>query len=357
MPESGGNRPKAVTPMAFVNCISKAYEKRGLAVDTALKVARIAPQHVGDPEARVTAEQFEALSFHAMHELDDEALGWFSRPMRWGSLGMLCRASVTAPDLGSALKRWCRCHGLLTDDIRLSVAVRAGVASVSIEERRDLGELREFCLVSVLRSVHGFACWLVDSRIPFGDLWFPFPAPAHAASYRAMFPGTARFGAADAGFSFRADYLALVPMRDEAATRTMLQKALRLMVLQYRRDRLLVERVRMLLTARLAAGNVLPNAEELAEELAISRRTLHRQLQEEGASLQEIKDALRRERALDLIRRSSRPLKQVAHLAGFRNEKSFSRAFRDWTGLSPGEMRAGRTVGRETAPPPARNDP
>lgn len=345
MPEREGNRPKAVTPMAFVNEISKAYRRRGLAFDTALKVARIAPQHVGDPGARVTADQFEALSFHAMRELDDEALGWFSRPMRWGSLGMLCRAAVTAPDLGSALKRWCRCHGLLTDDIRLSVTVRAGVASVTLTEQRDLGEAREFCLVSVLRSVHGFACWLVDSRIPFSDLWFPFPAPAHAASYRAMFPGTARFDAADAGFAFSADYLALVPRRDEPATRTMLQKALRLMVLQYRRDRLLVERVRLLLAARLAAGGVLPNAEELAEELAISRRTLHRQLQEEGASLQQIKDEIRRDRAIELIRRSNRPLKQVAHLAGFQNEKSFARAFRLWTGQSPGDLRSARGRG------------
>ncbi|MFC0217047.1 AraC family transcriptional regulator [Pseudochelatococcus lubricantis] len=328
-----------------MNAVSRAYEGYGVPFEGALRAARIAPRLLGDPQARVTAEQFEALSGHAMRELDDEALGWFSRRLPWGSHGLLCRAAVTAPDLGIALKRWCRCHGLLTEDIRLMLTVKAGTASLVIQERRMPAELREFCLVSVLRMVHGFACWLIDSRIPLNDLSFPFPRPAHAASYRAMFPGEARFGAEAAGFSFDANYLALAPVRDEAATRAMLQKALLLTVLQYRRDRLLVDRVRMLLRARMSGrGHApgLPNAEELAVMLNISGRTLHRQLNEEGASLQQIKDDVRHERALELIQRSNRPLKQIAHLVGFRSEKSFSRAFRLWTGAAPGQFQRQR---------------
>lgn len=332
----------AVTPIEFVKNITKAYEKHGISAEAALREARIATSMLDNPASRVTAEQFEVLSGYAMRELDDEALGWFSRRLPWGSHGMLCRASVTAPDLGVALKRWCRCHGLLTDDIALSLSIKAGVASITISERRVTPAMREFCLVSVLRMVHGFACWLIDSRIPLSDLSFPFSQPAHAGVYRAMFPGDVRFEAEGAGFSFDAKYLALPPVRDETATRQMLQKALPLTVLQYRRDRLLVDRVRKLLKGHLAAqmhASVFPNAEILAEQLAISSRTLHRQLQEEGASLQEIKDEIRRAHALELLQRTNRPLKQIAHMAGFRNEKSFSRAFRAWTGHVPGDFR------------------
>jgi len=58
--------------------------------------------------------------------------------------------------------------------------------------------------------------------------------------------------------------------------------------------------------------------------------------------LQDLKDETRRDHAIDLLRRSSRPIKQVAHAVGFGNEKSFARAFRQWTGTSPSELRKTR---------------
>jgi AraC-like DNA-binding protein len=48
---------------------------------------------------------------------------------------------------------------------------------------------------------------------------------------------------------------------------------------------------------------------------------------------------VRCERAKDLLYRSTRPVKQVAALAGYRNEKSFIRAFKAWTGSTPSEFR------------------
>ena len=116
----------------------------------------------------------------------------------------------------------------------------------------------------------------------------------------------------------------------------MLRRALPLTVLQYRRDRLLGQRVRELL--RAGAGEA-ATAEALATRLNLSSRTLHRQLMEEGVSLQALKDEVRHESAADQLRRTDRPIKQIALAVGFRNEKSFSRAFRAWSGATPGEVR------------------
>lgn len=329
----------AATPMAFVRTMVLAYEKYGQDPANALKQAQITPAQLRKPDARITAAQMEAMSAAAMQELDDEALGWFSRKLPWGSYGMLCRASITSPDLGVAIRRWCRHHRLLTDDIVLHLEESGGEAWFSIEENRRLGAFREFCLVTSLRFLHGFACWAIDSRIRLRQVGFPFAAPAHEEVYPLLFPGPVYFNAAQAGFTFDREYLAMPLRRDEAALRTMLQRALPLTILQYRRDRLLVPRVRELLrTGRTG----LQTAAGLARELHISERTLHRQLHEEGAALQSLKDDTRRELAIDLLRRSTRPVKQVAHAVGFANEKSFTRAFRQWTGQSPSEFRAMR---------------
>ncbi|WP_240792049.1 AraC family transcriptional regulator [Rhodoferax bucti] len=335
--------PIAATPMAFVQAIVGAYARYGQDPSGALAQAQIAPDQLQQAGARITAWQMERISELAMRELDDEALGWFSRRLPWGSYGMLARASISAPTLALAVKRWCRHHSLIADDITLTLQVSGATASISIAEHGELGEegaLREFCLVSVLRNILGLACWLVDSRIPLLHAQFPFEAPPHAEAYQVLFSGPTRFGQAQAAISFDAQYLQLPLRRDEKALQQMLQHALPLTVLQYRRDRLLVQRVRQLLSAQPQDTH---GAEALAALLHLSPRTLHRQLKEEGATLQALKDEVRRSRATELLLRTQRPVKQVAEAAGFQNEKSFIRAFKGWTGQSPAEFRRGAT--------------
>lgn len=308
-------------------------------MDEALAKAQIEPKLLQQNDARVTAMQMELISGLAMQALDDEGLGWFSRRLPWGSYGLLVRASLTSPTLGLALARWCRHHGLLTDDIHLHLSERQGVATLQLDEVRDLGLFREFCVVSVLRNALGVACWLTDSRIPLQATHLRFAAPAHQDSYRVLFDGPTTFNAAANTLQFDAGYLALPVRRDEAALQQMLQRALLLTVRPYRRDRLLVEKVRQTLAQHPEHGR---NAEDLAAWLNMSARTLHRQLKEENASLQELKDAVRRDVAMTQLQRTTRPLKQIAEAAGFQNEKSFIRAFKGWTGTSPDAFRQQR---------------
>ena len=168
--------PIAATPMAFVQAIVGAYARYGRDPSSALAQAQIAPDQLQQADARITAWQMERISDLAMRALDDEALGWFSRRLPWGSYGMLARASISAPTLALAVRRWCRHHQLIADDITLTLQTSGSSASLCIAEHRDLGALREFCLVSVLRNIHGLACWLVDSRIPLLQAQFPFAA-------------------------------------------------------------------------------------------------------------------------------------------------------------------------------------
>ncbi|HRO60968.1 MAG TPA: helix-turn-helix transcriptional regulator, partial [Burkholderiaceae bacterium] len=81
------------------------------------------------------------------------------------------------------------------------------------------------------------------------------------------------------------------------------------------------------------------NAHTIAHALNVSVRTLHRQLADEGTSLQSIKDDMRREQAIDQLSRTTRPIKQIARAVGYESEKSFARAFRQWTGEAPSEYR------------------
>jgi AraC-like DNA-binding protein len=320
---------QAKTPAAFAKAIVLAYQRRAIDPQPALAIADIRSE-VLNQNGRITGDQLERLSEHAMRELDDEALGWFSRRLPWGSYGMLCRASLPSVNLGVAIARWCRHHGLLTDDIRLRLELSGGVAEFQIEESRDLGEFREFCLVSVMRNLHGIASWLGDTRIAVLEVRFPFPEPAHAESYRYMFDGPVTFGEKATRLRFDAAYLDLPILRDDAALRVLLRRPLPLMVRQYRRDRLLSREI-----MRLLSGEPDASADELAGKLNLSTRSLHRHLKQEGTSFQALKDLSRRRLAERLLASTPWPIKRIARECGFDAEASFVRAFKSWSGQTP----------------------
>lgn len=327
----------AATPMAFVRPIVLAYRRYGVDPGEALRAARIPASQLDNPEMRVTGTQMVIMSSTAMRELDDEALGWFSRKLPWGTHGMLCRASICSPNLLIALRRWCGQYRLLADEVSLALKVDQPIASVELELKRDLGEMLELCAVTMLRNALGFACWAIDSRISLTNIRFPFPSPPHSEFYHLIFSCPVHFNCDTTGFSFDAQYLSIPVCRDEMDTRLMLKKGMHFSVFQYHRDRLLVQRLRQLL--RTGMDKISWTAELVADRLHVSTRTLHRQLHEEGVSFLQIKSEVRCDRAINMLTHTTLSVARIAEAVGFGNEKSFLRAFKQWTGRTPGSYR------------------
>ena len=60
-------------------------------------------------------------------------------------------------------------------------------------------------------------------------------------------------------------------------------------------------------------------------------------LLEESSSYQKVKDGMRRDLALTKLVQEGCSVSEVAELVGYSEARSFTRAFRNWTGLSPRE--------------------
>ncbi|HLF23012.1 MAG TPA: helix-turn-helix transcriptional regulator, partial [Burkholderiales bacterium] len=90
-----------------------------------------------------------------------------------------------------------------------------------------------------------------------------------------------------------------------------------------------------------------PTLADLTERLGMSARTLQRQLAAERASLRGIIDNVRRSAALQHLT-DNMPLTDIGYLLGFRDTRSFFRAFKRWTGTTPLAWRSKR-AGRKRA--------
>jgi AraC-like DNA-binding protein len=102
------------------------------------------------------------------------------------------------------------------------------------------------------------------------------------------------------------------------------------------------ENVRAALIELLPAGE--DSIEAVARRLSVSVRTLQRHLQPEGVSFQSVLTETRQKLALHYLRVGAITTAEIAFLLGYKDVRSFNRAFRSWTGMSPTEARSNRVA-------------
>ena len=79
--------------------------------------------------------------------------------------------------------------------------------------------------------------------------------------------------------------------------------------------------------------------DDVAQTLAIHRRTLNRRLRAQGTTFQNVLDDIRFTVARELLSASMVPIDDVAAALGYGSVSSFTRTFQRWSGTTPGRWR------------------
>jgi AraC-like DNA-binding protein len=94
--------------------------------------------------------------------------------------------------------------------------------------------------------------------------------------------------------------------------------------------------VKQLLLRLLPSGQA--SQQTVASRMNRSTSTLQRQLRAEGTNYREICDTTRKSLAEQYVRDGEYTLGEIAYQLGFTDQSNFSRAFKRWTGVAPGEF-------------------
>lgn len=98
-----------------------------------------------------------------------------------------------------------------------------------------------------------------------------------------------------------------------------------------------LEAFRLALTAAVADGD--PALTTVAHRLAVSPRTLQRQLSEQGTTWRHEVDLIRYNQAKTLLAEGRLTTAAIADRLGFTDDRALRKAFKRWTGSSPSELR------------------
>lgn len=94
---------------------------------------------------------------------------------------------------------------------------------------------------------------------------------------------------------------------------------------------------RQMLLGLIPTGRV--RIEDLAEQNGMSTRSLQRRLAASGSSFQALLDGTRQHLAKQYLGKAGLSIQEVAALLGYQEQSSFTRAFQQWTGETPGHFR------------------
>ena len=293
-----------------------------------------------DANARVTAQQYVMLCTALFAELDDECLGFLSRPARPGSFKLLSRSVLGASKVGSGLHRLAQALTLLQDDVIVRAEREGRLFGITIAPREGQRPVLRFGHEFLLRVCWRIADWVMGGQARARRFDFVFPRPKEfgedIGDYRRIFPAEHRFDQPHTAVWF--DYAEVErPLR--------LSEADVVDFLRGTPDNVFVTGLIPVGTAARVqaflrhAAPAWPDLPEVAAELGMSVSSLQRHLASEGTSFREVRDGLRRDMALATLATGSATLSRLAGELGFADDAAFQRAFKAWTGTAPGQYR------------------
>jgi AraC-like DNA-binding protein len=320
-----------VSSKAIVNfCASK-----GVASDRLLSAAGIPQNLIDEPGAKIAADQVFALWEEAQRATNDALIAeHVAGFVPFGAYAIGDYLLAAGPTPQQALGKLIRVFSLVNGAFELRLTSRGRESSLELDNPYDSEA------ASRLHVEFFFALILSRLRYTAGidwhprEVWFTHPSPPHCADDHHIFQCRVRFSQAVNRMVLEREFLEFpLPYADPLLSETLEHHARRLLEVSSSEDHFLRDLRQALFGAFGCCGDFRLRA--TAKKLALSGRSLQRELNSRGTSYREELDRLRREIALEMVARE--PISDIVAFLRFSESSAFYRAFHRWTGKAPRE--------------------
>jgi AraC-like DNA-binding protein len=328
-------------PTSYAEQLVQLVARWRVAPDALLGAVGLTEEAVQDPLGRLPLSKWVALLERARALTGEPGLGFYlGLQKRISGYGYLGFAAMSASSLREALDVVTQFSQAVVTSVSLRLRVEGGVAALVVEERVDLGSARDIALISLLFGMRQTARMLTGRDVS-GTVEMAIPQPAYFRRFKHLMPH-ARFDQPVSQVVFDAALLDLpLVQADRTALQLMREQCERVLdALGYQGD--FAERVRRAIWRN--GGTGVSSLEQVADDLAVSPRTLKRMLARQGTSFSALLDRERREKATFLLEASVVPLDEIAERLGYSTSSNFGRAFHQWMGMTPGAYRRARRL-------------
>jgi hypothetical protein len=162
----------------FVGCVLR-HVPDSIDSTTLLDAAGIAPQLLHQPKARITAEQYAALSNSVIRAMRDECLGYLRSPFKPGTFSMLVYCVVHSKKLGHAIDMAVRFLNLFDNGARIEFVTQGEFSAFRIIENDPSKPFDRFFFETAFTTFHQLFGWLIGSQITLESVRFRHGKPEY----------------------------------------------------------------------------------------------------------------------------------------------------------------------------------
>lgn len=327
----------------YITALYEAASQLDVDVDLIMSGIGLPLSVLNTPDLRIPTEKIANFQKVVWDWLNDESMGANSRPIPSGTYFMMGKLTVAESNLGKALRLGAKFYNIMFQRECVALSTEGDYAVLTVT--RDKPDHKHLFDEISLLSWHRYASWLIADNLPLHETRFPFAPPSHVTEYNYLFPGPHKFNHNNLSLVFPKSYLERGIKQSRASLKTFMNRCPLELLKQYKADYSLSTQLVRVLKNSIETG--MATIEQCASQLHITPRTLLRKLKDEGTSFQQIKDIIRRDKAIYLLSEKSLPVYLVAEKVGYSDPAVFTRAFRKWTGDSPREYRTKLTREKE----------
>jgi len=289
-----------------------------------------------DSELRFPTEKLGQLLTAISLSLQDETLGFLDRRTAIGGLEMSVHAMVTAKTLLEVVQRYTAYWSLLHSDVVSTIKVSGDEVHMITDFLGDKVVDKSRFITWTMFMILRVGAWMVKKPLLIDRMLFTFNAPEDLAEYNEMFPTHIYFNQDVNSLVFNKRFLDLPVLQTPENVPAFIKILPHLMTVS-RVDDSFSGNIRRILQG--AKNFDALSLKAIAEHFNTSQDTVRRRLNKEGSSYKEIKESVRRDMAIYHLHRKDTPIGEISYLLGFSEPSAFNRAFKNWTGLTPGDYR------------------
>jgi AraC-like DNA-binding protein len=318
----------------------RTAESRGIQTADLLEKAGLTHEFLEDPDARIPAPTVLAVWNTLRERTADPALQLAApASLPFGTYRVIDYLVAASATIGEGIQRFVRFFGLIADAVTLRVERERGEYRLSLATA-DGGQVPPVYVDYVFSALVSRIRMRIRPGLQLGRVEFRQPEPPAVAPYRALFRAPVCFGAAADRLSFSVEEWNSPTESADAALARLLDEHAEILARRTPRatSGFRAEVQNAIASAPLEGGS----AAHVAYALHVSVRTLQRKLVAAGTTFREVSETVRGQIAEEYLTDPTVAIAEVALLLGFSDQSSFNRAFRRWTGMSPGRWRRQR---------------